>query len=358
MRLRRRIGIGEMICPLLAVVFSLGLASCGSSREDPPDTPLAEALAELSGGGEHGSLGIGWADPELVRRAGLGADLIADALGSNADTVIEHAAPLRRSFGFDPLKAERLTSVGGSYAFGLRLDGVPGGGVSEALARAGGRSQRTGELELVDIGAWAVMPEPLLRLGVRLGARDAFGPDVTVLAISAMDRARLLGRGERMLEQPIYRAAADCLGDVVAARMIPERLLLSTEFGVDLIALGIRADRREVLCVLGGTSERADETAHALEGSLASNAREPRTGQSIAELIAEADVASSRYEGVEVVRAELTPAPGQPPGFLFASVARGSVVELIVGRDAAKRALIAMSRCSGSSPSTAVESVA
>jgi len=320
-----------MICALLAVAFSIGLAGCGGSREDPPNTPLAEALAEISGGGEHGSVGIGWADPELVRRAGLGADLIADALGPNADTVIENAAPLRRSFGFDPLKAERLTSVGGSYAFGLRLDGVPGGGVSEALARAGGRSQRTGELELVDIGAWAVMPEPLLRHGVHLGARDAFGPEVTVLAISAMDRARLLGRGERMLEQPIYRAAADCLGDVVVARMVPERLLLSVEFGVDLVGVGVRGDGHEILCVLGGTADRAAQIARNLRASLAPNAREPRTGEPMGGLIAGAEVVTGRYDDVEVVRAELSRAQGEPPGFLFSTISRGSVVELIVG---------------------------
>jgi hypothetical protein len=289
-------------------------------------------MAEVSGGSESGSLGIGWTDPRLAQGSGLGVESIADALGPNASAVIEAAPVLRRRFGFDPLSAERLVSVGGSFAFGLRLDGVDGRQLGRVLARAGGRVRQSGRLELANVGNYAEVPGPLLRAGVRgLGARDAFGRALTVLAISGRVRASLLGQGDRLLERPIYRAAADCLGDVVAARMIPERLLLSTEFGVDLVAVGIRADRREVLCVLGGTAERADEIVHALEASLASNAREPRTGQSIAELIAKADVASSPYEGVEVVRAELTLAPGQPPGFLFATVARGSVVELIIG---------------------------
>src|ERR687888_17339 len=78
-----------------------------------------------------------------------------------------------------PLSAQRLVSVGGSYAFGLRLDAISGGA-----------------------------------------------------------RASLLGRGGRLLGQPVYRAAAHCLGDVIAARVIPDKLLLSTELGVGLVAVG------------------------------------------------------------------------------------------------------------------------
>jgi hypothetical protein len=51
----------------------------------------------------------------------------------------------------------------------------------------------------------------------------------------------------------------------------------------------------------------------------------------MADLIEGVDVATAPYEGVEVVRAELTLAPGQSPGFLFGAVSRGSVVELIIG---------------------------
>jgi hypothetical protein len=315
------------------ILALLALSGCGGGSDDrPPTGPLAEALADIDGSGEHGSLGIGWTEPRLAEESGLGAQSIADALGPNADTVIETAALLRRRFGFDPLSAERLVSVGGSYAFGLRLDGVDGRELGRTLTRSGGRVRQSGQVELANVGEYAAVPQPLLRAGVLgLGARDAFGPALTVLAISGRARDSLLGRGDRLIEQSIYRAAADCLGDVVAARMIPERLLLSTEFGVDLIAVGIGADGREVLCVLGGTGERAAEIAAALESSLAPGAREPRTGQSMADLIEGANVATSPYEGVQVVRAVLTLAPGQSPGFLFGTVSRGSVVELIIG---------------------------
>jgi hypothetical protein len=326
-RIGFRIGTG------LAVALSLAMTGCGSGSEDrPPSGPLAEALAAVGGGGANGSLGIGWVEPRVARQSGAGAGLIADALGPNAGSVIEVAPLLRRRFGFDPLSAKRLVSVGGSYAFGLRLDGVDGRRLGRVLTRASGRVRQAGQLELVNVGDWAVVPEPLLRAGVRgLGARDALGRALTVLAISARARAALLGRGDRLLEQPIYRAAADCLGDVVAARMIPDRLLLSTELGVDLVALGVDGNGGEVLCVLGGTAERAGEVAAALETSLASDAKEPRTGESMADLVSAVDVSSAPYEGVEVVRAELTVAAGQPPGFLFGAVSRGSLVELING---------------------------
>ena len=49
------------------------------------------------------------------------------ALGPNAGTVVEAAPRLRERFGLDPLAAERLVAIGGSYAFGLRIDGVDGG---------------------------------------------------------------------------------------------------------------------------------------------------------------------------------------------------------------------------------------
>jgi hypothetical protein len=315
----------------LAVTLSIALIGCGDESPKPPPGPLAAALGEVAGGGEHGSLGIGWTDPRLAREGGIGPRLMATALGPNAESVIEAAPELRRRFGFDPTSASRLVSVGGSYAFGLRLEGVDGSGLRDALIRDGGTVRESGEVELADVGDYAEVPQPLLRSGVLgLGARDAFSGSLTVLAISEIARDRLLGRGDRLIDQPIYRAAADCLGDVVAARMIPDKLLISTEVGVDLVAVGIGRER-EVLCVLGGTADRARAVAAELRASLAPDAREPRTGQPISDLVRLVGVRTSSYEDVEVVRAELSPAPGARRGFLFGAIARGSLVELMGG---------------------------
>ena len=328
-----------------AVGLALGFVACGDPRENPaPTGPLAETLADVGGGGGGGgsTLGVGWTEPRLVAKVRGGSELIADALGPNAGTVVEAAPMLRRRFGLDPLSAERLVSVGGSYAFGLRLDGVDGRVLSRALTRAGGRLRRTGRVVLADVGDYAVVPEPLLDAGVLgLGARDAFGPDLTVLAISDMARAALLGHGDRLIEETTYRAAADCLGDVVAARVVPDGLLplrlevdrvITSELGVDLVAAGVRADRREILCVIGGTPERAEQVAKALGSSLAPDAREPGTHESIADSLSAIEISSAPYEGVEVVRAALTVAAGRSPGFVIGTISTGSVVELIGGR--------------------------
>lgn len=324
---RRCFGTGAGLA--LALVLLLALTGCGGDRDRLPTGPLAQTLGEIGGGGANGSLGIGWTEPGEARRSGVRLPLMAAALGPNAETVLEAAPLLRRRFGFDPLSASRLVSVGGSYAFGLRLDGVDGRGLSRELTRAGGRVHGGGALRLVDVGEYAEVPDPLLEAGVLgLGARDAFGPSLTALAISSTARAALLGRGDRLIDQPIYRAAAECLGDVVAARMIPDKLLLSTELGVDLVAAGVEREG-EVLCVLGGTAERTEEIATALEAGLAPDARDPRTGESMADLVSAVEVETSSHQGVEVVRVRLRPGPGQARGFLFGTIARGSLVQLI-----------------------------
>jgi hypothetical protein len=324
----------HLIGAALVLLASLALVGCGDGSGSPaPSGPLADALGQIGGGGEHGSLGVGWTEPRLAREAGIDRALMARALGPNAETVLQAAPEFRRRFGLDPLSAQRLFSVGGSYAFGLRLDGIDGSGLQRSLMRAGGHAKESDDgVDLVDVGPYAQVPEPLLRSGVLgLGARDAFGPDFAVLAISLTARAALLGRGDRLIDQPVYRAAADCLGDVVAARMVPERLLLSVEVGIELVAVGIKRDR-EVLCVLGANAARSQEIATALRKSLAADARDPRTGEQMSKLVSSVDVASSSYDGVEVVRAELTPVGGM--GFLFGAIARGSLIQLINGQGA------------------------
>jgi hypothetical protein len=309
------------------------LAGCGGGDEAPapPTGPLAEALAQLGGGGE-GTIGVAWADPALVRESGNGPDLIAKALGPNAGSVIEARSELRRRFGLDPLAARDLISVGGSYAFGLRLDGVDGRRLASRLASDGGRERRDGELRLIDIGDYAVTPDAFVDIGVQgLGAFDALGPDIAVLAISGRARDSLLGRSEPLLDEAEYRAALDCLGDVVAARIIPDGLLLSVDLGVTLVAVGERRDGGEVLCTLGGSAERAAGIARALGTTLAPEARDWITRERIGDSIASSAVETGSYEGVEFVRADLTLQPDTKPGFVFGALIRASVVGWING---------------------------
>jgi hypothetical protein len=307
------------------------LAACGGEEPEPtPIGPMAEALASLGGGGE-GTIGVGWADPQLVARSGSGAALIEEALGPNAGSVVEAAPRLRAHYGLDPLAAERLVSVGGSYAFGLRLDGVDGRRLASRLVADGGRERMAGDLRLIEIGDYAVVPDALRDLGVSgLGAYDALGPGLAVLAISDRARATLLGESERLLDEASYRAALDCLGDVVAARIVADQHIVSTDLGVDLVAVGVRPES-EVLCTLGGSSERAEEVAAAFEATLSPGAHDPITREPIARSVAAVEVESSTYEGVEAVRAELTLTPAEERGYVFGALTRASVVGWING---------------------------
>jgi hypothetical protein len=307
------------------------LAGCGDESGEPaPAGPLAGALADVGGGGTAGSLGVGWLDPQLAERRGLEPEVISDALLPNARTVVEVAPRLRRRLGFDPLSAERLVSVGGSYAFGLRLDGVDGRGLRRALIDAGGRARRSGSVDLVEIGDYAVVPEPLLEAGVNgLGAFDALGGRLSVLAMSDRARATLLGEGDRLIDEPIYPATAECLGDVVAARMIPDKQIVSTELEVHLVAAGVMRNGREVLCVLGGTPERMDEVAASLETSLARDAPDPGAGDTIGDAVEKVAVTRDAYEGVEAVRAVVMLTPEVRPGYLFTQISTAGVVALI-----------------------------
>lgn len=314
----------------LTVALTL-LAGCGGDEPvAPPTGPMAEALEGLGGGGE-GSIGVSWVDPELVRRSGGDAALMAEALGPNAGSVVEAAPRLRTRFGLDPLAAETLVSVGGSYAFGLRLDGVDGRELASELLADGGRERRAGDVRLIEIGDYAVVPDALRDLGVGgLGAFDALGPRLAVLAISDRARATLLGKSERLLDEAVYRAAVDCLGDVVAARLVPDQLLVSTDLGVDLVAVGVGA-AGEVVCTLGGTPERAEEVAKAFGTAFAPGTRDPVTRDPIESSVAAAEVEHTTYDGVETVRAELTLTPAEERGYVFGALARASVVGWING---------------------------
>lgn len=323
--------------PILCVTAAL--ASCGGGGSDDPDVepparPFAAALASVGGGGEGASLGVGWVDQPRLSGLPVGErGRLEAALAPNATSVVDASAGLERRFGFDPRDARSLVSVGGSYAFGLRLEGVRGSRLERALVDAGGRLRPAEDgARFVDVGGYASVPPPLLALGVTgLGARDAFAPDRTVLAISDTARAALLGRGGRLIDQPVYAAAASCVGNVAAARLVPAKLLRSTELGFDLVALGVSAPPAggpgsEVLCLLGGEPERADALAQELESALASSARDPVTGEPLARSISSAEVERIDLGEVPSVRARLELASGAPPGFVFEALARGGVV--------------------------------
>ncbi|UJA20852.1 hypothetical protein HJD18_11945 [Thermoleophilia bacterium SCSIO 60948] len=298
--------------------------------DPPPPTRFAEALASVGGGS--GATGVGWVEPALVAPGPGRIELIGDALGPNASSVVESAPVLERRFGLDPLAAETLVSTGGSYAFGLRLDGVDGSGLAREL-RSGRTAAEVGdEVELLDADSYASVPEPLLAAGVRgLGAFDAVGKQRVVLAISERSRSALLGEGEPRIDAAVYAAAAECLGEVVAAKLTPDSNIVSTDLGVSLVAAGVRADGREVLCTLGGDAELAAEIEANLRRLLTPDGSDPISGEPLGDQIAAVDVDRGAPYGVEAARAVIDPAPREAPGYVFRLVSGAGVVGLING---------------------------
>jgi hypothetical protein len=208
--------------------------------------------------------------------------------------------------------------------------------LERALIRHGAAHREEGDVTMVDAAPYASVPQPLLDAGVRgVGARDAFAADSTVLAISDTARASLLGGDQLLVDNPTYEAAADCLGDVVAARIVPAKLVRSAELGVDLIALGIARPPsggsfdREVICTVGSSAETADRSADALRTALAPDATDPTTTDPISDAVASADVDLIQARGLEMVRGRIELAATQPPGYVFEAYARGSVAAFL-----------------------------
>jgi hypothetical protein len=320
---------------ILALVVAAGSSACGERTEtipQPPSGAFAGALATVSGSPANTGIGVGWLDQKALRDLGGEQGSISDGLGPNASAVYEASPKLARRFGFDPRRADQLVSVGGSYAFGLRTDGVPAPRLERTLIRDGAQHRREGDATFVDAAPYASVPQPLLDAGVRgLGARDAFAASSTVLAISDTARATLLGGGQLLVDNPTYAAAADCLGDVVAVRVIPAKLVRSAELGVDLVALGIERPPpggsfgHEVICTVGSSAAVADQSADALHNAFAPGATDPITDEDVGDAVASADVQRLQARGLELVRGRIGLASGQEPGYVFVAYARGSV---------------------------------
>jgi hypothetical protein len=112
--------------------------------------------------------------------------------------------------------------------------------------------------------------------------------------------------------------------------MVPDKQLLANEQGVDLVAIGVAAEA-DVVCLVGGTADRAAQIESALRAGLRPSANDPVTGERYGRSITGVDVTRQQVGDVETVRAEVALAPGTPPGFMLSTISTGSLVSLING---------------------------
>jgi hypothetical protein len=135
--------------------------------------------------------------------------------------VLEEQAEIRAKTGLDPTAARQLLSVGGSYAFGVRIDGVSPGSLERLYERAGATRASLEHWTTFDLGN-----QPRAALGTRLevlggyGSRAALANEGVILARYDLARRALAGGGSSPLTDPGLSLAARCLGDVVAARTL------------------------------------------------------------------------------------------------------------------------------------------
>lgn len=126
------------------------------------------------------------------------------------------------------------------------------------------------------------------------------------------------------------RLALSCLGEVSAARVVPNNFTHLPNTGAELLAFGLRPATagapREVLCAIDPSEDEIDTHAAALEEALAPEAVDRVTGEPLRRLVAEVTVDTLDGEGLHAARALVSPADEGVPGFLFGAFDRGSVL--------------------------------
>jgi hypothetical protein len=321
-------------CALLVAGCGGGADELEATSEEP--TEFARALDGIGQGVAPEGTGFGWIDIAAIREA-AGPDAVrevAPALGSGADELLEGAAGIERAIGFDPLAADAVTSLGASYAFGIRLDGVRAARLGDLLRKAGAREYPIGAWTGYDLGeqGQASTGGPLAALE-SLSARVAIRSRAVILARVDSARHALLGVGESPLADERLAFATACLGDIDVARTLPGGFTPDAVASPALIAIGRRPGPSpapdEILCAVVDSEADAEGRAEALTEAFAPGAAEPLTGQPMSELVAGAEIDQLADGELHAARATLAPAPGTPPGLLFRALARGSVLPYV-----------------------------
>jgi hypothetical protein len=327
MRLRALIG-GALVAALIC--------GCGSGgATGPAQTGLEHGLSSIGGGERTVGAGYGYVDLVALRNQGepleRSISWAAKALGPGADDVIDDA-DARRSAGFRPEAADHIVSIAGSYAFGMRFDGVTADpGLTTQLSRLGATASQVSPWTFYDLGGERSRPigTDLEPLG-SLVARTAVSTNSVVLARSNTARADLAGRGAPVTTSPELEAAVECLGPVAAARILPSNFTYLPNIGPDLLALGVRFEPdgtvHEVFCAIDASSDEADHAAAGMRESFELPGGGTIGGRPLAGLIATTHVGVEQSGDFTVARADLTRRDSQEPGLLFSAALTGELL--------------------------------
>lgn len=328
----------------LAIAFcalcSLGASGClgGDGEEGCGEigapTAFEEALAGVQGGEPLGA-GIGWVDVEAVRSE-PGSDVkalreVAPALGPGADDFLAESRTRLAELGLDPLAASEAISISGSYAFGVRLDEVDTARFARGLGTGKAASAGGDDWTFYDLAEFGTAPEGRVgELTGALGSHVALSEGGAVFARADQARLDLIDVTVPASDSALLSFVADCLGDVSAARVVPNNFNYLPKLGPRYSAFGVRgADggpRQEVLCGIEPSGMPVDGYATALGEMLAPDAVEVTTAEKIGELVSDVRIDTLEADGFHAARAEITLEAGEPPGLVFRTFNRGSLV--------------------------------
>jgi len=322
-----------------AVIAALCLvgAGCGDDDEPAPPPPapqsgFAEALRTVSTGVIPIGVGYGYMDLEALRPAEY--EWAAGALGPGGSLVVSHAGEIAPQTGFDPTRARRLVSVAASYTLGVRADGLDPAPMRRRLAGTADSKAREGDWEFLDFGVeWSVPNDTAAEPLSGMGARLALGDDAVVVARTDRARAELTTPSDEVLTDPAVRLVLECLGDPVAARIVPNNFTHAPNTGPQLLGFGVAdpADGpvRETLCVADPGSERVDAAREAMESNLAEEAEDPVTNERIGNVADSVEIDALEGDGAVGARAVFTLSERTPPGYLFRAFVHGSLITYI-----------------------------
>jgi hypothetical protein len=321
---------------LVAIAGGCGGDDAGGTAPEPEaaGTRFHAALETIGGGGGPIGAGYGWIDLDALRDApgGLDANLswAASALGPGADDIARGSGAIARA-GIDVSRAHDMVATAGSYAFGVRVDGVQPATLRNEYEDADAEESSTPGWTTYDLG-----PEKTVALGTpmeafaALGSRTAASDDGVALARSDDGRADVIGVGESVATAPELVAESNCLGDVDAARVLPNNFTHLSGIGPDLIGVGVgRRDDgsvHEILCLVDPSEDEITSAAAALEKAFTGDAIDPLSGRLMTRSVASAEVSVEDSGDLDVARADLMLEQDARPGVLFSALLTGSLV--------------------------------
>lgn len=241
--------------------------------------------------------------------------------------------------GIDIFAADSAVGIGQAPNAAMRIfgPGVDSAAITRSLTAIGAKHQTADGRAFLAMGAERSVNvnSPLALLGIVNQLDRAVGQGDTFAAGSAVAPViAVLGGGRSLAADPAYKAAAGCLGDVVAAAIAPPASL-NVSTPAQLLAVGVRrppgasAPIVEVLCAVDPPGGNADAQTAGLRATLGGSSRVPGDTQRMNSVVGSRTVAVIQQGSLPVVRALITLQRNQPAGFLYRLLLRGSLGALI-----------------------------